>query len=213
MGPDTTRIAVSLGIEELNNLPFYQHTEIELSGMAIRAANLSYVGEPGWELSCKAADAQKLFSLLRDAGAMPAGAFAQTSMRIEKGFLAYGHDLDTEINPFQAGLEKTIDWQSEFIGKSALSKGKKLPLSSRIVSIVFADRDAVPLGNEPVYLGSSIIGKTTSAAYGYRVDAPLAIALLSPNASHTGVPDRVNVDIAGTKYEGTVITGSALNTG
>ena len=52
--------------------------------------------------------------------ARPAGIFTQSSMRIEKGFLTYGHDLDSALNPFEAGLDFAIDWNSEFIGKQAL---------------------------------------------------------------------------------------------
>jgi len=210
MGPKTSTIAVSLGVEELNDLPFYQHIQTDLSGITIRAANLSYVGEPGWELTCKASDAEQLLSLLISAGATPAGSFAQTSMRIEKGFLAYGHDLDTDINPLQAGMEKTIDWKSNFIGREALLELKKKPPVSRIASIILDDDNAVPLGNEPVYLGSEIIGKTTSAAYGYRVNAPVALALITNNLFQSRIPDHVHVDIAGRQHEGELIIGPAL---
>ncbi len=83
---------------------------------------LSYVGEAGWELTCAAEHAGPLFDALFNADARPAGLFAQTSMRIEKRFLAYGHDLDCNINPLSAGLDFAIDWSSDFIGKEALLK-------------------------------------------------------------------------------------------
>ena len=132
-------------------------------------------------------------------------------MRIEKGFLSYGHDLDTDINPLQAGLAGTLDWNSDFIGKSALQEIQNQTINTRIVSIVLTDRESVPLGNEPVYLGEQIVGKTTSAAFGYRLDAPIALALVSTDILQSGFPFKVQIDIAGTRHYGNLIEGSALD--
>ena len=211
MGPETRNIAQSLGVSELGSLEFYHHVETEFGNVKVRAARLSYVGEPGWEISCKSSDASRLLSTMTDAGALPAGAFAQTSMRIEKGFLSYGHDLDTDINPLQAGLAGTLDWSSDFIGKSALLEIQNQTIDTRIVSIVLTDRESVPLGNEPVYLGEQIVGKTTSAAFGYRLDAPIALALVSTDILQSGFPFKVQIDIAGTRHYGNLIEGSALD--
>ncbi len=207
MGPETGNIMRRLGVSELDKLKFYHHVNTEINGIKIRAANLSYVGEPGWEISCESAAAAKLAAMLIDQGAVPAGTFAQTSMRIEKGFLSYGHDLDTDINPLQAGLAGTLDWKSDFIGKPALLKMQALAVDKRIATIVFTDPASVPLGNEPVYLEERIIGKTTSAAYGYRKGAPLALALVSADAIQSDTT--VQVDIAGTRFDGIPVDGPA----
>ena len=142
----------------------------------MEAVRLSYVGEAGWELTCATDQAENLFNALQSAGARPAGIFAQTSMRIEKRFLAYGHDIDTDTNPFEAGLDFAIDWNSDFIGKQALLPLREQQSESRMVSIVLDDPEAVPLGNEPAYSNARIIGKTTSAAFGYRIGKPVALA-------------------------------------
>lgn len=210
MGPKTKAIAEALAVAELESLKFYHHVLTDIGSINVRAANLSYVGEPGWELTCKASDAVQLAATLIAEGAVPAGTFAQTSMRLEKGFLSYGHDLDTDVNPLQAGLETTLDWQSEFIGKPALLKLKDLPLEHQITSIVLTEPDAVPLGNEPVYVDDRIVGKTTSAAFGYRVNAPVALALVSGEFAQNNPLGEVQVDIAGTRYAGHLVKGAAL---
>jgi len=74
-----------------------------LSGIAIDAAHLSYVGDAGWELTCPAAEAHKPYRGFITSGANPAGLFAQTSMRIEKRFPAFGQGLDTDLDPLQVG--------------------------------------------------------------------------------------------------------------
>ena len=101
MGPKAQQIMSELGGADLLDLGYFRHTEIELAGIRLRAARLSYVGEAGWELTCAANDAMKLYQVLKQHGAQPAGAYAQTSMRIEKRFLAMGHDLDSDITPLE----------------------------------------------------------------------------------------------------------------
>lgn len=203
MGPDAGKIATATDAENLYNLRFFQSVESEIAGCKVLVARLSYVGEAGWEITCSSTDAVNVYRALATVGAKPAGLFAQTSMRIEKKFLAMGHELDADINPIEAGLDFAIDWSKSFVGKEALLKRRDQGSSNRIVSLQFEDKQAVPLGNEPVSLNGSIVGKTTSAAYGFRVDSPVAIADLSEKAA-VAEGARVNVDIAGQQFDATV---------
>ncbi len=204
MGPDSPNIANQLGAPALNKLRYFQHSLAEISGVVVEAVRLSYVGESGWELTCAADQAGLLFNALSGAGAKPAGIFAQTSMRIEKQFLAYGHDLDTDTNPFQAGLEFAIDWDSDFIGKQALLALRGQEPESRLLSIILHNPEAVPLGNEPVYAHGQIIGKTTSAAFGYRIGKPVALAQIKTVQGQSLEGMHVEVDIARIHFSGTI---------
>ena len=209
MGPDAAEIATRLGADELNHLGFFCCGAAQIAGVPVHAVRLSYVGEAGWELCCKVNTAESLFDALIAAGAQPAGIFAQSSMRIEKRFLAFGHDLDTDLNPFQASLGFTLDWNSEFIGKSALLPIRHQTPASLLVSILFDDPDAQPIGNEPVYHQGTIVGKTTSASFGYRVGKPVAIALIENLDKLDGL--KVDVDIAGSQNAGTIHTAATWN--
>ena len=104
-GPEAPRIAEAVGAEELLALRFFEHGEARVAGVPVRGVRLSYVGEFGWELTCPCDQAETVHAALRDAGARPCGLLAQTSMRIEKRFLAYGHDIDTDVTPLEAGLD------------------------------------------------------------------------------------------------------------
>jgi len=192
-GPDTPGIAVALGAGWLNDIGYFRHQTGDIAGISVRAARLSYVGEAGWELSCDSGDAAGLYACLAAAGAVPVGSYAQTAMRIEKGFCAYGHDLDTDVTPFMAGLEFALSPDGGFIGSAALAGME--PPATRLVSLEFSDVEAVPLGNEPVCLGPAIIGKTTSAAFGYRIGKPVALALIA--SDHAVAGSKVTVNIAG----------------
>jgi len=203
MGPNSESIARRVGADELNATRYFRHTETEIAGIGVRGVRLSYVGEPGWEITCRAADAGKVYDKIHDAGAKPAGVFAQTSMRVEKRFLAYGHDLDTDINPLQAGLAFAVDWQSDFVGKESLLRLRDQAQTSVMMSILLEDRVAVPLGNEPVYYNDEIVGKTTSAAYGYRIKRPVALAFIDTSVAADLEGIGVEIDIARERHRGT----------
>ena len=206
MGPKSAGIIAELGAAELNQLGYFRCSEVNINAIPVLAARLSYVGEFGWELTCPTSCAERLYDALAASGARPAGIFAQTSMRIEKRYLAFGHDLDTDLNPMQAGLDFTLDWDSPFIGKAALGSQGEQPPKSLLVSIQLDSEDAWPLGNEPVYHSGRIIGKTTSAAFGYRVGKPVAIALIENDSTLPLDNLEVDVDIAGRQNAGTIHT-------
>jgi len=193
MGPEAAQIADKVGAGELNELAYFQHGETHIAGAHVRGVRMSYVGEAGWEITCRSENAEKIYDALYAEGARPAGVLAQSSMRIEKRFLAYGHDLDTDTDPMQAGLGFAIAWKTDFIGREALMIKRDQAPAIIMVSLLFDDGNVWPLGNEPVYLDGEIIGKTTSAAYGYRVGAAVALAYVSPVGDGT----QVMVDIAG----------------
>ena len=202
MGPESANLVEKLDAGCLNELGYFRHAAIEIDGVEIRAVRLSFVGEAGWEMTCRAAEAGRLYHAMARAGARPAGLFAQTSMRIEKRYLAFGHELDTEVSPLQAGLGFAVAWDTNFIGREALLAQRDTLPAKTIVSIVLDVDGAVPLGNEPVYDGGRIVGKTTSASYGYRVGAPLALAMIEQNTAVDGAG--VEVDIGGERIAGRV---------
>lgn len=217
MGPEAPRIAAELGADALNALGYFCVAEARIAGRPVRAARLSYVGEAGWEITCDAADAAAVCAALRDAGARPAGLFAQTSMRVEKGFAAAGHELDADTTPLDAGLGWAVDWRGDggdFIGRDALLRLRDGGIDgrrARLVTLILDDRDAVPLGHEPVRAGGEIIGETTSAAFGYRIGRPVALAMLRADAAAAADGARVGIDIARQPFAATLRTTPAFD--
>jgi len=193
MGPAAASIVSSLGAE-LDSVGFFKHSETSIAGIAVRAARLSYVGEAGWEISCESADVTTLYKVLKSKGAKPAGLFAQTSMRVEKGFRAMGHELDSDVSPVDVGLQMFTRKSGGFIGFEALLARAMQHSPKHIVSLTFADDFVVPLGHEPVISNGKIVGKTTTCAFGYRIGKPIALAEASSDLK-TGT--EVRVDIAG----------------
>ncbi|PPC77550.1 FAD-dependent oxidoreductase [Pokkaliibacter plantistimulans] len=204
MGPEAARIVSECGGAALNDIAYFKHAEAKVAGIEVRAARLSYVGEAGWEITCAATDAAALYAAFTQAGAVPAGLFAQSSMRIEKGFCAMGHELDGDVNPITTGLDFATRKSGGFIGADALEAARARGEQSMMVSLILDDEMAVPLGHEPIYQDGKIVGKTSSCAFGYRVGKPIALGhtkQLLVNGS------RVQVDIARKLFDATVVIG------
>ncbi|MEM8798086.1 MAG: aminomethyltransferase family protein, partial [Pseudomonadota bacterium] len=204
MGPEAARIVSECGAPELNDLEYFKVGPAHIAEKHVRAARMSYVGEAGWEITCRSENAPAIYAALTAAGARPAGLFAQTSMRIEKGFCAMGHELDGDVTPVDVGLDFATRKKGGFIGAEALAKQRESGAVSRVISLVLNDEAAVPLGHEPIYRDGEIIGQTSSCAFGYRIGKPVALGHIS-----TSVEDgaHVEVDIARTLFEARVTLG------
>lgn len=204
MGPEAARVAAECGASGLDEIGYFKHAEAQLAGKAVRAARLSYVGEAGWEITCQVADVNAIYKALTAAGAKPAGMFAQTSMRIEKGFCATGHELDGDVTPIATGLDFATRKSGGFIGAEALEAAREAGARSHVISLTLDDETAVPLGHEPIHVDGKIVGQTTSCAFGYRIGKPVALG-------HSDVPledgARVQVDIARQLFDATVTLG------
>lgn len=204
MGPESAAVAAKCGAEGLDEIAYFKHAEGKLAGKTVRAARLSYVGEAGWEITCDVADVNEIFAALTAAGATPAGMFAQSSMRIEKGFCAMGHELDSDVTPIGAGLDFATRKSGGFIGAEALAEAREAGAVSHTISLTLDDETAVPLGHEPIYVNGEIVGQTSSCAFGYRIGKPVALG-----HSKVTLEDgaRVQIDIARTLYDATVTIG------
>ena len=207
MGPDSAGIAARLGAPELNDIPYFKQASADIAGKHVRAARLSYVGEAGWEITCRSENAPAIYRALTEAGAVPAGLFAQTSMRIEKGFCAMGHELDGDVDPITSGLDFAVRKSGGFIGAEALAEARISGATPDIVSLMLDNPKAVPLGHEPIYHDTVIIGETSSAAFGYRVGRPVALAHIRHLHHPVKNGAQVTLDIAGAPFLARVVLG------
>ena len=217
MGPKAAQIVSKCGAPELNELGYFKVGPAHIGGKHVRAARMSYVGEAGWEITCLSENAPAIYANLTAAGARPAGMFAQTSMRIEKGFCAMGHELDSDVSPIETGLDFATRKSGGFIGFEGMQKRRANGAVNHIVSLLLDNENAVPLGHEPIYMDGEIVGQTSSCAFGFRVGKPIALG-------HVNVPIqdfvRVQVDIGRQMFNtrATIgplfdVTGSRMKTG
>ncbi|MBZ6257271.1 FAD-dependent oxidoreductase [Streptomyces olivaceus] len=183
---------------------YFRARETYVGHVPVTALRLSYVGELGWELYTTADLGLRLWDTLWEAGrglgAVAAGRSAFNSLRLEKGYRAWGTDMTDEDNPYEAGVGFAVRMaKADFVGRAALERAGEP--DRRLTPLLLDDPAAVVLGREPVYVDGSPAGYVTSASYGYTLGRCVAYAWLPASVS-TG--SGVHVEYFGEKVPATV---------
>jgi dimethylglycine oxidase len=182
-GPRARDLVQPLTDLDLTRLTYFRGAQGHVGNVPVTALRLSYVGELGWELYTTADMGLKLWDTLwaagRDHGVIAAGRGAFTSLRLEKGYRAFGTDMTYEHSPDEAGLGFAVrKAKPDFLGKDAERQGKR-----KLTCLVLDDH---VLGREPVYDGDDPVGYVTSAAYGYTIGTGIAYAWLPAELATPG---------------------------
>ena len=179
MGPRSRELLAPLASEDLGNtaFPYRSSREIAVANIPLRATRISYVGELGWELYVETERAPQLFRALRGAGARNAGYHALDSLRMEKGYRHWGHDLTPDDSPLEAGLgfAVALDKKSSFIGRDALLRARDKGIERRMLAFALEDPDPLLLHDEPIWRDDRLVGRSTSGAYAHSLGCALAL--------------------------------------
>ena len=148
------------------------------------------------------ADAPAIWDAVTQAGAKPFGMFALNSLRIEKAYRAWKGDLSTDYSLLEGGLNRFVDWSKDFPGKPALQAEKQRGVAKRFVTLKLDDCPADAPAMSTIWHDGHIVGEATSGAYGYRVNASLALGMVASHAAEPGTP--LQIDIFGQMVDATV---------
>jgi 4-methylaminobutanoate oxidase (formaldehyde-forming) len=186
--------------------PFMTAQQLAVGSVPCLALRVTYVGELGWELYCPSEFGQRLWDTIwesgHDRGLLAGGYKAVESLRLEKGYRAWGSDISPESDPYQAGLGFCVKLdKGEFIGRSALLKKRESPADTRLACLVLEDPRSVTLGSEPVRIAGKVAGRVTSGGYGYAVKKSIAYAYVPSTAA---IGTSVEVEIFGTWVPGEI---------
>ena len=173
MGPASRELLGRLGSADLSDeaFPFSTSREIALGYATVRATRITYVGELGWELYVPTEFAVGVYEDLVAAGAdlglVDAGYYAINSLRLDKGYRAFGADLTPDHTPLEAGLRFTCKLTTpiEFVGRAALESAIEAGPRRRLVSLRVGSPDAMLWGGELVLHDGEPAGQVTSAAW------------------------------------------------
>jgi 4-methylaminobutanoate oxidase (formaldehyde-forming) len=188
MGPNARRLLSGVTNADLSNaaFPFLTARSIEIGKTTVRAVRITYVGELGWELHVpveRASDVyRKLMVARQQLGVVNAGHYAINSLRLEKGYRAWGAELSPDDSPLEAGLGFAIDWTKPFIGREALLKQKQATLKRQLVIFVLNQPEPMLWGSEPIYRDGQPVGYTTSGSYGHTVGGAIAMGYVNNSA-------------------------------
>jgi 4-methylaminobutanoate oxidase (formaldehyde-forming) len=187
MGPHSRALLqrVSTARLESDEFPFGASRQIDIGYASVRATRITYVGELGWELYVPVEFAVGVFESVVSAGAefglKLAGYYAIESLRLEKGYRAWGRELSPDLNPYEAGLGFAVklDKAGGFVGRDALAEIRKQGARRRVVSLVVDAAHTNLWGNELILRDGAPVGFVTSAAFGHTLGKPVALGLLT----------------------------------
>lgn len=183
-GPQAAAILSGLTDVVLADLVYYHFCEGVVAGVEMIISRTGYTGEDGFELYLPASSAVDVWQAIMSAGTpqglLPVGLGARDTLRLEKGYALYGHELSREISPLEAGLGWITKLDKDgFVGKAVLVAQKADGLRRRRVGLVMQER-GIPREGYPVFVGDRQVGVVTSGTMSPSLKVGVALALVEP---------------------------------
>ena len=209
-GPRSRELLQSLTSTDMSNdaFPFRAAREIDLGFARVLCARITYLGELGYELFVPAEQAAYVYDLVTEAGSAydlaHVGLKALSSLRMEKAYRDFGHDIDNTDSPLEVGLGFTIDWDKDFVGRQAVTAVKESgPLMRRLAQVRILDPEPLMFHGEVVYRDGVPVGYVRAASYGHTLGGAVGLAMIETGEPVT--PDIINtgtweIDVAGVRY-------------
>ena len=217
-GPKSRSLMTDMAGKYFANEDFQFGTSknIKILNITIWAQRLSYVGELGWELYIPIENAKIIYEKIIQDGKKyqicHAGVHAMDTLRMEKGYLHWGHDITPEENPFEAGLKFTTSFKKniDFIGKESLIKKKNQQSQKKFVMLTLKDsKPGFPLllHDEPILNEGKIIGRTTSGNYSFNYKKNMAFGYINSGLElNSFIGKSLEIEVEKSKYESNIET-------
>jgi len=220
MGPRSRALLSRATPDDLSDaaFPFGAVREIEIGAAPVRAHRLSYVGELGWELYVPSDMARHVFDRLVEAGDAQGeglrlcGLHALDSLRIEKAYRHFGHDIGDEDHVLEAGLGFAVKTQKRdgrygaFLGRDAVLRKRDEGLTRRLLQFRLNDPQPLTYHNEPIWRDGRIAGHLTSGAYGHHLGAAIGLGYVECERGETAealLASAYEIEVAGERYGAT----------
>jgi heterotetrameric sarcosine oxidase gamma subunit len=190
-GPASRKLLQELSSDDFSDsaFPFATCREVRFGYQTALAVRLTYVGELGWELYIPTSFTQPVYDALIEAGKTHGlrhcGYHTLNSLRIEKAYRDWSHDVGPADNPLEAGLAFTCAWQKPggFVGREALVALREAGLPRRrLVQFLLEDPEPMMYHNEPIYRDGERVGFVTSAMYGHTLGGSVALGYVEHSA-------------------------------
>jgi 4-methylaminobutanoate oxidase (formaldehyde-forming) len=204
MGPQARELLARVSPDDLSPeaLKFSWTQVIDVGFARVRAARMSYVGGPGFELYVPVEMARHVYLALQEAGQdlglVDAGYYALDALRIEMGRRAWGAELGPDETPLEAGMMFAVklDKPIDFIGKQALLARQGLPLRKKLVTLVLDSADAYVWGGESILVNGEAVGEISSAGWSPKAGACVALGYVRGPAAapaHNGTAAHIEL--------------------
>ncbi|WP_029918239.1 glycine cleavage system aminomethyltransferase GcvT [Pelobacter seleniigenes] len=196
-GPAAEKILQQLTDIKLSALKYYHFVQGQVAGLEMLVSRTGYTGEDGFELYCAADDGVQLWQALsaagQSAGLVPVGLGARDTLRLEKGYALYGHEINAEILPLEArlGWITKLD-KGDFCGRNALQKAKDVGLKRQLVALALTE-NGVPRDGYPVFCRDRQVGYVTSGTMSPSLKKGIALALIETAVAESTEPLSIGI--------------------
>ncbi len=222
-GPKSRDLMEAISRDNFSNdiLKFGNSKNVLVENKEVWVQRLSYVGEIGYELYIKFSEAKLIFDKINQEGKKfnlsLCGAHAMDILRMESGFLHWGHDISPEENQFEAGLNFAVSFKKnyDFIGKQALLKMNKDKIKKKFIMLSLDNTkpgEPLALHFEPIYINGKICGNTTSANYSFNYNKNLLFGYVTTDFKIDELSnEKIQVEIEKVKYKASLISKPLKN--
>lgn len=214
-GPRSRELLARITSADVSNasFPFRTAREIDIGLARVLCVRITYLGELGYELYIPAEQAvhvyERIIAAGGDLGLRHAGLKALASLRMEKGYRDYGHDIDNTDSVLEVGLGFAVDLEKPggFIGRDAVLAKKAAGLRKRLVQVLVRDPEPLLYHAEIVYRDGTAVGYIRAASYGHTLGGAVGLAMVEAGGEVV-TPAWIDagnweIDIAGTRYPAT----------
>ncbi len=177
-----------------STLRFFTWGQGTLGGHSVFVGRTGYTGEDGFELSMDSQDVAAVWNTLLQAGALPCGLGARDVLRLEAALPLHGHEIDPQTTPIEAGLERFVRRQGNYIGQPILAQQREQGTERRLVGLTLPGRSA-PRAGYPILAGGAEVGRVTSGSFSPTLDTSIAMGYVLAGYSQPG--GSLEVDIRG----------------
>ncbi|MDI3336629.1 FAD-dependent oxidoreductase [Defluviimonas aestuarii] len=193
-GPKSRDLLAGISDADLS-LGWLTHQHATVAGRKAFLIRVSFAGELGWEVHTENADMPAIYDAVLAGGAKPFGMWALNSLRLEKGYRAWKGDLSTDYSLLEGGLERFVkfDKPQDFTGKAALLAEKQRGVKKSFVTLIVDAKDCDAPYMSTLWHGGKVVGETTSGAWGYRVNASVALGMVQADLAVPGTELEVEI--------------------
>lgn len=197
-GPLAAQVLSGVAKFPVASIRRFRFAEGEVAGVACMVARTGYTGEDGFELFCPATEGARLFEALLDAGAgagiKPCGLGARDTLRMEAGLPLYGHELDRQTSPIEAGLGVFVKLGRDFVGEGVLRAHQEGGGRKRLIGLRTGDGRSVARQGYRLFHDGREVGVVTSGTFAPSFDRPLAMGYVGADCG-LNVGDTLDVAI------------------
>ena len=201
-GPAAARIMDRLGDGSSSGMRPFTWDQTALSGKDVMVGRTGYTGEDGFEIVADTQDAGFIWHALMEQDVLPCGLGARDVLRLEAGLPLHGHEIDAQTTPIEAGLERFVRFDKEYLGSQVLARQHQNGVERKLVGLMTPGRSA-PRAGYSISAQGQVIGSVTSGSYSPTLDTSIAMGYVLVDYAQPG--QAVELDIRGRAAQAEIV--------